>query len=71
MTWSGGPERYITASPGGKNERWLRTTSVFESLRRSSRPSARARSTRRSVISSAWPHCRSFSKSSARVSTSS
>ena len=70
ITWSGGPERYITASPGGKNERWLRTTSVFESFRRSSRPSARARSTSRSVISSACAHCRSFSKSSARVSTS-
>ena len=70
MTWSGAPERYIAASPGGKNERWLRTTSVFESFSRNSRPSARARSVSRSVISSASGHCRSFSKSSARVSTS-
>ena len=70
ITCKGGPDRYITVSPAGKNERWLRTTSVFESFSRSARPSARARSARRSVISSIASHCRSRSKSSGRVETS-
>ena len=70
MTCSGAPDRYITASDDGKNERWFRTTSVFENFTWKVRPSDRASSERRSVISSASAHCRSFSKSCARVSIS-
>ena len=69
-TCSGSPERYITASVAGKKRRWLRTTSVLENFTWKVRPSERASSERRSVISRAWSHCRSLSKSSARVSTS-
>jgi hypothetical protein len=71
MTCSGCPDRYWTASVEGKNRRWFRTTSVFENFTWKRRPRERASSDRRSVISRAWPHCRSLSKSSWRVTTSS
>ena len=70
MTCRGPPERYMTCSAAGKNERWLRTTSVFENFTWNLRPRERATSESRSVISSACPHCRSFSKSCGRVRTS-
>src|SRR5678815_2123755 len=53
-TCRGSPERYITCSLAGKNERWLRTTSVLENLTWNVRPSDTASSERRSVISRAW-----------------
>ena len=70
MTCRGAPERYCTASLPGKKDRWFRTTRVLENFTWKRRPSERASSDSRSVISSAWGHCRSFSKSSGRVAIS-
>jgi hypothetical protein len=54
----------------GKKERWFFTTRVLENFTWKVRPTERATSERRSVISRACSHCRSLAKSSSRVSIS-